>query len=102
MVNHTPVKEANIRLIILRALGDDPDETLNTTILQIELERFAYRRSREYIANQLGWLEREVGAVTLVRAGSEVAASLTEAGRDHLARRRTLEGVQRPSQALDI
>lgn len=101
-MDHSPAKAANIRLIILRALADDPDETLNTHMLQKELERFVYQRSRDFIANQLKWLERETGAVRVVEAGSEVIGQLTEAGRDHLARRRTLHGVQRPSKALDL
>lgn len=102
MVDYIPAKEANIRLIILRALADDPDGTLNTHMLQMELERFVYQRSRNYIANQLKWLERETGAVRVVEAGSEVIGQLTETGRDHLAHRITLHGVQRPSKALEL
>lgn len=100
MIDPKEAKEANIRLVILRAIGEDQDETLNATVLQVELERFGYRRSRDFIANQLAWMEREAGAVTLTHAGSEVIAFLAEPGRDHLARRRALVGIQRPSNSV--
>lgn len=92
---------ANIRLIILRALAEEDNESLNDTILQIELERFGYNRSRDFIVNELTWLEKEVNAVRTSRAGSAVIATLVDAGRDHVARRRILTGVQKPSNSLD-
>lgn len=100
-MDHSPAKDANIRLIILRALAADPDESLNTYLLQVELQRFVYQRSRGYIAEQLAWLE-VVGAVRVVRAGSEVIGQITEVGKDHLARRIRLDEVQWPSKALDM
>lgn len=91
---------ANIRLVILRALGGEDNETLNDTILQMELERFGFARSRDFIRNQLSWLQKEVGAVRTNIQGSATIATLTDAGRDHLLRRTVLEGVQKPSASL--
>jgi len=92
---------ANIRLIILRALAEEDNESLNDTILQVVLEQFGYNRSRDFIANELAWLEKEVDAIRTSRAGTAVIATLVDAGRDHIARRRVLHGVQKPSSALD-
>ncbi|WDR00736.1 hypothetical protein PSC71_08310 [Devosia sp. J2-20] len=92
---------ANIRLIILRALAEEDNESLNDTILQVVLEQFGYSRSRDFIANELTWLEKEVGAVRTSHAGSAIIATLVDPGRDHVTRRRVLHGVQKPSKALD-
>jgi hypothetical protein len=94
---------ANIRLIILRALAEEEDTvTLNDYILQVELARFGYNRTCDFIANELNWLEKEVGAVRVSLAGTSTIATLAKAGKDHLARRRKLTGVQYPSEALDL
>ncbi|MGK9040756.1 hypothetical protein KXS05_10330 [Rhizobium sp. SA279] len=89
--------DENIRLIILKDLADESfGGTTNTYLIQKSLERFSYRKSRDYIANQLLWLESEAGAVRTQVAGTETSAILTKAGRDHVEGRRCLAGVQRP------
>lgn len=101
MIDRQALVLANIRLIILRALVGEDNESLNDTILQVELERFGYSRTRDFIVNELNWLEKEVGAVRTSRAGSAVIATLADPGRDHVARRRILTGVQKPSASLE-
>ena len=83
------------RLTILKALADQIDETLNSDLLGHELRRFAIRRPREWVHEELRWL-REIGAVTLTPAGSVLVASLTEKGQRHLDREIAIEGIQRP------
>lgn len=100
MIDRQAVILANIRLVMLRALGAEDNETLNDTILQMELERFGFARSRDFIRNQLSWLQKEVGAVRINVQGTATIATLTDVGRDHLMRRSVLEGVQKPSSAL--
>ena len=85
------------RLIILRELADQVNYSLNEALLEKVLERFGHRATRDFVRNQLRWLEQEAGAVTLVEAGSVMVATVTQAGLDHVNRKRVLEGVARPS-----
>lgn len=83
------------RLVILRELASQRDGRLNSTILLQVLFSFGHNPSREWLFAQLEHL-RERGAVTLGDAGSIVIATITEAGLDHVGRRRWIEGVARP------
>ena len=85
------------RLTILKALAEQTDFRLNETMIQAALEIFAIRRGRDYLRNQLRWLEHSAGAVKLREVGTVLSAELTEAGMDHVERRRVLDGVRRPS-----
>ena len=90
-----------VRLTILKALEEQPDYRLNDTILSTVLQAFAINRSRDYLRNQLSWLETEVQAVKLTKAGTVVIAELTEQGLDHIERRVVLAGVRKPSPVRD-
>jgi hypothetical protein len=98
--NYAQFADANVRLIILRALAEEVNSSLNDAMLLATLENFGHYRTKDYLRNQLAWLAREVGAVTTREAGTAVIATLTQAGLDHVERRRVLEGVQRPG--LDV
>jgi hypothetical protein len=87
---------ADVRLIILRELAVQPDYRLNETLLLRVLETFGHRKSRDYLRDQLRWLE-EMGAATLTEAGTVMIAELTRRGRDHVERRVVIEGIARPS-----
>lgn len=86
------------RLIILRALRDEPDQRLNTELLRRSLEQWGITRSREWVAAEIRHLE-QLGAVSVVEAGSVLIASLARRGEDHVERRLVLDGVKRPSAA---
>lgn len=88
--------EKDARLVILRALHLQVDGRLNETLLTAELDRFGYRRSREWVRTQLLKLA-ELGAVRNAQAGTVTIASITRAGIDHVERRSVIEGVARPS-----
>lgn len=85
------------RLIILKALSEQVDERLNSTLLQHVLETFGITRDRAFIHAELDFL-REVGAVLITEAGSVRVAQLTERGQRHLDRTLALDGVKRPSR----
>lgn len=85
------------RLIILKALAAQTDERLHSGFLSEELIRFGIDRPREWIHGELDWLA-EIGAVTLIKPGSVVVATLTEKGHRHLRRAIVIEGVKRPSR----
>ncbi len=87
----------NVRLIILRALAEENNATLNDSLLERIVKQFGYTKTRDYIHNQLKWLEESAGAVRLTRVETVVMATLTRSGRYHVERVSYLEGVQRPS-----
>lgn len=87
----------NVRLIILRALAEENDYTLNESLIRRTLETFGHIKGRDYVRAQLVWLAEEAGAISLSEAGSIMIATLTRAGLEHVERRQILPGVERPS-----
>lgn len=85
------------RLIILKALAAQTDERLHSGFIAEELKRFGIDRERAWVHGELDWLA-EMGAVTLLKPGSVVVATLTEKGHRHLRRAIVIEGVKRPSR----
>lgn len=87
------------RLVMLRALYDQPDDRLNETLLLRHLEAFGYRKTKDFVRTELEWMA-EHGAVILHRApGSEfVTAEITEQGTRHCDRLVTIQGILRPSR----
>ena len=83
------------RLIILKALRDQTDERLNSSLLLEIIETFGgIRKTREWLHGELDWLA-EMGALKLTAAGSIKIATLTEKGAHHLERRIIIEGIKR-------
>jgi len=92
------IMEQEARLVVLRTLAEQPDQRLNSSLLQADLaERWGMNRSREWVHVQLGFLANDVSAVTLTQMGSVWIAALTARGLDHVERRTVLPGVKRPS-----
>lgn len=89
--------DAEVRLVILRALADEPAKAMSDSLLMVILKEFAVRRSREYLHTQLEWLETQSGAVRLRRAGTAIIAHLTERGQEHLERDCVIVGIKQPS-----
>lgn len=89
--------DAEARLIMLKALADQHDYTLPENMLVKTLHAFGINKGRDYVRNQLNWMRDTADAVSLRTPGSAVIATITEAGLDHVERRRVLEGVARPS-----
>jgi hypothetical protein len=85
------------RLIILRDLDAQPDGRLNSELLRVRLETFGISKSRDWVHDELNFLV-EMGAITVVTAGSVRVAQLTSKGSDHVQRRLVIEGVKRPSR----
>jgi DNA-binding transcriptional ArsR family regulator len=88
------------RLILLKALAAQIDERLNSELLRYELESFGISKTRAWVHDELSYLT-EMGAVTVVDAGSVRVATLTEKGAQHLKRQIVIEGVRRPSRPGD-
>lgn len=85
------------RLTILRALDEQSDGRLNSELLRVTLEQFGITKSRDWVHDELNWLQ-EMGAVTVIAAGTVRVATLTSKGADHVQRRTVIEGVKRPSR----
>lgn len=85
------------RLIILKALAEETDGTLNSTSLEREIRRFGIKRERAWVHGELDYLE-QMGAVRLVTAGTVKVATLLRKGTRHLEREIIIEGVLRPSE----
>jgi repressor of nif and glnA expression len=85
------------RLVILKELAKQADETLNSDLIVETLKPFGIRKTREWVHGEFSFLN-EMGAITLTRAGSIQVATLTELGARHLKRETVIEGVRRPSR----
>ena len=96
MADYQKFVDEDVRLIILRALAEEADYSLNETMLAHVLESFAHIKSRDYIREQLKWLEG-ADAVTSKIVGSVMIATITRRGRDHVEQRALIENVKRPS-----
>lgn len=86
------------RLIILRELYLQGNYALNDAILQATLETWGIAKSREWVREELKWLDN-MGAVRVVvpNGGSTAIAHLTPRGVEHVERRQPIEGVKRMS-----
>lgn len=88
------------RLIILRELAEQPNESATSSALQELLaEMFMIVREREWVEREITWL-KEMDAVRVTPAGSIVIATLMTAGKEHLSHRRFIKGVKRTSKPV--
>lgn len=84
------------RLIILRELYAQANYALHDGLLQGVLEAWGISRSRDWVREELNWLE-DMAAITRSEQGSVVIAQLAPKGVEHVERRLVIEGVKRPS-----
>jgi hypothetical protein len=85
------------RLIILKALVDQVNESMNSDLLVHQLATFGIDKDRDWVHDQLTWLA-EMGAIRVLGAGTIKVAILTEKGARHLRRAIVIKGIQRPSR----
>lgn len=86
----------HMRLIILRALAQEPNYTHNDAILADIAKSYAVDRGRDFVKAEIRWLET-IGAVTVKQMGSALIVTATQRGVDHAERRVVIDGVRRPS-----
>jgi hypothetical protein len=91
------IKRERARLVILKALAEQTNGTLESSMLEDILPTFAIREDRVWIHEQMEYLAARE-AVTLTKAGTVMIAVLTKRGRRHLDRDIDIEGVTRPSE----
>ncbi len=92
--------EQEARLIILRELRVQPNQSITSTAMRRTLiESWLIDRPREWVEDQFDWLAaREV--VRLTPAGSIKIATLLDRGRQHLALRTIVSGIEIPSEPV--
>jgi hypothetical protein len=88
--------EEDARLVILRELSAQVNNTLNESTVTDVLELWGHNRSREWVRTQIRKLG-ELGAVRVTDRGGFLICELTQAGMDHVLRRSVIDGVKRPT-----
>ncbi|MBU0972312.1 MAG: transcriptional regulator [Proteobacteria bacterium] len=86
----------HLRITILRLLHDDPDYTLNDSLITDLTADFGFTPSRDKVRTELSWL-KEQGLVTTDNDPHITIATLTERGADVAQGRVTIPGIKRPS-----
>lgn len=85
------------RLVILKALAEQSNDTLASNVLQdIVLPVFGIRQNRAWVHQQMDYLAN-LGAIAVTDAGTIKLGTLTVIGKRHLDRDDILQGVTRPS-----
>ncbi len=98
-VDYDKVMREDARLIILRALSEQVNESLSSSTIELVLQTFVIRQPRSWIHGEMDYL-RMMGAISIVDAGSVKIGTLTDLGWRHLLRETIIEGVKRPSRAV--
>lgn len=88
---------ADARLEILRQLARQNDGRLNDILLQAQLDAIGFRRGRDWVKTQVSALA-DLGAVSVIEAGTIIIARIERPGRDHIEERSVLSGVTRPHE----
>jgi hypothetical protein len=84
------------RYIMLRSLTEEQGGTMVDALLEQELIAHAgIRRDRSWVQAEMRWLEN-VGAIRIIKAGSNLIAQLRRRGRAHVERSAYLDGVKIP------
>lgn len=89
----------HLRLTILRLLADDPDYTLNDSIITDLTPDYGFSPSRDQVRTELAWL-RDQGLVRFDDDKSIIIAELTQTGADVAVGRAANPGVKRPSPRI--
>ncbi len=83
------------RLQILILLCEQPDATLNETLILEGLTLLGHRVGRDRLRATLAWL-KEVSAISLRVVAGLAIITLTPAGLDHVSRRAAIPGIAQP------
>ncbi len=96
-VDWEKVRRERARLVILKALAEQINGTLDSSMIEEVLPLFAIREDRPWIHEQLKYLAK-MDAIQLTTAGTVMIATLAKRGRRHLEREIAIEGITRPSE----
>lgn len=96
MADYRKYVAEDCRRIILETLAREPSVTLNEHLIAAELEAHGHRKPRDYVREQIDWLDKR-GAVAVREAGGVVIAQLLTKGLEHVERRELMPGVAKPA-----
>lgn len=96
-VDYMRILREEARLVILKTIAEQANESLSSSIIEQVLPVYAIRQERAWIHQQMDYLAT-MGAITLKAAGTVKIGTLTDLGRRHLDRDAAIEGVKRPSR----
>lgn len=86
----------HVRVTILRLLEEDPNYTMNDSMITDMMPEYGFSQSRDQVRTELAWL-REQGLVSYDNDAGIIIATLTERGADAALGRTTVPGVKRPA-----
>lgn len=89
------LQRADQRLVVLRALAEDTQYTVNESLLNDVLAIYGHNCSRDCVRTHLSWL-REQGLVTVQDVSGYMVATLTSRGLDVANGSAVVPGVKRP------
>lgn len=90
----------HLRITLLRLLEEDPNYTMNESILTDGTEPYGFTPSRDRVRTELHWL-REQGLVSLDDSPGIIVATITERGLDVVNSRTVVPGVRRPTPRMN-
>ena len=95
-MNYEQTIREHLRLTILRLLAEDPDYTINDSLITDLTGGYGFTPSRDKVRTELAWL-KEQGLVTTDNDPVILIATLTERGADVALGRVRVPGIKRPS-----
>ncbi|HAU74419.1 hypothetical protein ASD46_09480 [Rhizobium sp. Root491] len=95
-IDYAEMQREEARLIILKELSVQANESLSSSMMEPALRVFAIYQDRPWIHQQLDWMAN-MGAITVMNAGTVKIATLLPAGWHHLRREHFIDGIKRPS-----
>jgi hypothetical protein len=95
MSSFADIKTADIRLLILQTLEQDPGYSANESILHSSAQVMGHKVGIDKVRTEIMWLE-EQGYLTTERVLDLLVATITRRGADVAHGRATVPGVKRP------
>jgi hypothetical protein len=89
------LEESHRRRIVLDSLHQDPDYSVNESMLRAILREFGFAVSRDRLRTDLHWLT-EQGLIVTMDRGNLIVAKITGRGADVATGCVTVPGVARP------
>lgn len=95
-IDYAEMQREEARLIILKELSTQANESLSSSMMEPCLRVFAIYQDRAWIHKQLDWMAN-MGAISVFEAGTVKIATLLPDGSKHLRREQFIDGIKRPS-----
>jgi len=86
----------DLRLTVLRLLGEAQGMTLNDSLLTKGLHSMGISATRDQVRTEMGWLEQQ-GTIRCQVLSGLIVAELTERGSDAAKGLAPIPGISRPS-----